>query len=237
MKNSFQSVLWLLLMMVTSLFAAETIDRIVATVNGRAVMESELAEELRFEQFLDAAPPVVVSVAQQRAVLERLVDEILLEQQMDAVKFEHPSGVVLDKKIEEVRQQVAPVAGTDGWSAALQRYGLTEADVAEHIALQLRALHFIDARFRPAIRIDAHAVQNYYREKLLPRMKQAGAQPFPLQQVEPQIREILVQQQIDELLESWMKALRTQAEIRLPVPSSSVGAVQPSAQAQAAEVH
>ncbi len=68
-------------------------------------------------------------------------------------------------------------------------------------------------------------------------MKQAGAHALPLQQVEPRIREILVQQQIDELLESWMKSLRTQAEIRFPVPSSSVGAVQPSAQAQAAEVH
>ncbi len=236
MKNSFQSVWWLLLM-ATSLFGAETIDRMVATVNGRPVMESELAEELRFEQFLDAAPPVVVSVVQQRAVLERLVDEILLEQQMDAMKFEEPSASALTKKLDEIRQQVTAKAGPDGWRAALQRYGLTEGDVAEHIALQLRALHFIDARFRPAIRIDTHAVQNYYREKLLPKMKQAGAKPLPLQQVEPRIREILVQQQIDELLESWMKSLRTQTEIRFPVPSSSVGAVQPSAQAQAAEVH
>jgi len=236
MKNIFQSVLWFLLVG-ASLFAAETIDRIVATVNGRAVMESELGEELRFEQFLSAAPPVVVSVAQQRTVLERLVDEILLEQQMDAAKFDAPSTAELNKKLDELRQQVASTAGSDGWRAALQRYSLTEADVSEHIALQLRALHFIDARFRPAIRIDAHAVQNYYREKLLPKMKQAGAHALPLQQVEPRIREILVQQQIDELLESWMKSLRTQAEIRFPVPSSSVGAVQPSAQAQAAEVH
>jgi hypothetical protein len=236
MKNRFHAAL-LLLVVVTPLFAAETIDRIVATVNGRPVMESELVEELRFEQFLAAAPPVVVSVAQQRAVLERLVDEVLLEQQMDAAKFDEPSAGELNKRMEEVRQQVVSTAGTDGWRTTLLRYGLTEADVTEHIAVQLRTLHFIDARFRRAIRIDAHAVQSYYRERLLPKMKQAGAQPLPLQQAEPRIREILVQQQIDELLESWMKSLRTQAEFRFPVPSSSVGAMQPAAQAQAAEVH
>jgi len=228
-------VVCVLLVFPLFLQSGEIIDRIVAVVNGRPVMESELIEQLRFEQFLDAAPPGVISVAQQRAALDRLVDQLLLAEQMDAVKFEEPSADEVSKKVEEIRRQTVP--NQKEWTVALQRYGLTEGDVAEHVALQLRTLRFVDARFRPAIRVDPHAVEGYYREKLVPKMKQAGAQPLPLQQVEPRIREILVQQQIDDLLESWMKSLRTQAEIRLPVPSSSVGAAQPPDQAQAAEVH
>ena len=43
-----------------------------------------------------------------------------------------------------------------------------------------------------------------------------------MQEVAPRIREILVQQRIDDLLEEWLKTLRTQAEIRVPVPSSAL---------------
>jgi hypothetical protein len=113
---------------------------------------------------------------------------------------------------------------------------LSESDLAEHLALQLRTLQFIDERFRPAVRVEPIAVEIYYRDQLVPKMKQAGADPVPLKQVEPRIREILAQQQMDDLLENWLKTLRTQIEIRLGVPSSAIGSVPPPDQAQAAEV-
>jgi hypothetical protein len=230
--------IWLIcgawMMLVVALFAAETIDRIVATVNGRPVMESELAEQLRFEQFLAAKPMQVVPAAEQRLALERLVDQILLEEQMDAAKFEEPSADELHKRMQELRQQLAPNKGE--WERLLVRYGLSDADVEEHVAQQVRTLRFIDARFRSAIRIDPHAVEIYYREQLLPKMKEAGTDPAPLKEAQARIQEILVQQQMDELLENWLKVLRSQTEIRLPAPSAAAGAVQPAAHAQAAEV-
>ena len=232
MRLCLHLVLWLTL--VTPLFSAETIDRIVATVNGRPVMESELTEQSRFEQFLAGKPVDVVPIAEQRAALERLIDQILLEQQMDSAGFEHPGPDEINKKVQELRQQFAP--GAAAWQQTLARYGLAETDLAEHLATQVRTLHFIDARFRPAIRIDPGAVETYYREQFAPKLKQAGAAPVPMKQVEPRIREILIQQQVDDLLESWLKSLRTQAEIRLPVPSSAAGALPPAAQAHAAEV-
>jgi len=221
------------LMLVAPLFSSETIDRIVATVNGRPVMESELTEQLRFEQFLAGKPAQVVPIAEQRTALERLIDQMLLEQQMDAASFQRPNSDEINKKVQELRQQLAPTAAA--WQEALARYGLSDADIAAHVAMQVRTLHFIDARFRPAIRVDPGAVEAYYREQFVPKIKQAGAQPVPLKQIEPRIREILMQQQIDDLLENWLKSLRTQSEIRLPVPSSAAGAIQPSAQAHAAE--
>jgi len=231
MRLCLQCVMWLVVLV--PLFSSETIDRIVATVNGRPVMESELAEQLRFEQFLAGKPAQVVPIAEQRTALERLIDQMLLEQQMDSVNFEHPDTDEINKRMQELRQQLAPSAGA--WEHALARYGLSNADVSDHVGSQLRTLHFIDARFRPAIRVDPGAVAAYYREQFAPKMKQAGAAPVPMKQVEPRIREILMQQQLDELLENWLKSLRTQSEIRLPVPSSAAGALQPATQAHAAE--
>src|SRR4051812_46967424 len=144
---------------------AETIDRIVATVNGRPVMESELAEQLNVEQFLAAKAPGVVTIAEQRLGLERLLDQLLLQQQMDAVKFQKPTAKDIAGRIQEVRQQLAPNADTDSWRGLLARYGLTEDDLAEHVAIELRTLRFIEARFRPAIRVDPGAVEAYYRDE------------------------------------------------------------------------
>ena len=208
---------------------AETIDRIVATVNGRPVMQSELAEQLRFEQFLAAKPAQMVPASEQRAVLQRLVDQILLEEQMDSVKFIHPSADQVNQRMQGVRHQFARDDGS--WQQLLSRYGLTEADVSEHIALEMRTLHFVDVRFRPAIRVDSHAIETYYREQLLPKMKAAGSDPLPLKQAQAQIQEILVQQQINELLENWLKVLRTQTEIRLPIPSGAAAIMRPAHQA------
>jgi hypothetical protein len=187
------------------------------------------------EQLLAARPPALLTIAEQRLGLERLLDQILLQQQMDAVNFEQPSAEDVGKRVQQVQQQVAPNAGKDAWQRSLANYGLTEADLAEHVAMELRTLRFIDARFRPAIRVDPGTVEAYYRDELVPKMKQAGAAPPALKQVESRIREILVQKQMDDLLESWLKSLRSQIEIRFPAPSSSVEAAQP-AKAQTAEV-
>lgn len=224
-----------LLFAVTLLPSAETIDRIVATVNGRPLMESELAESMLVEQFLGGKPPDLVPVGEQRAALGRLVDQTLLQEQMDAVNFEMPLAEEVNKRMQELRQQIAPNFSGDAWRRSLSSYGLTEADLAAHVASELRTLHFVDARFRPAVRVDRAAVEAYYREQLVPKMKRAGADPLPLKQVEARIVEVLIQQQMDDLLESWLKTLRTQSEIRLPVPSSAAGAIQPEAQPHAAE--
>ena len=166
----------LVLLVVLPLFS-ETIDRIVATVNGRPIMESELAEQLQVEQFLAAKPPAAITVAEQRLGLERLLDQILLQQQMDAVNFEKPTAEDIGKRIQEVRQQIAPNSGREAWKRSLVNYGLTEEDLAEHVGTELRTLRFIDARFRPAVRIDPGAVEAYYRDELVPKMKQAAAAP------------------------------------------------------------
>ncbi len=199
-------------------------------------MESELAEQLQVEQFLAAKPLGVMSIAEQRSGLERLLDQLLLQQQMDAVNFEKPTAADIAKRIQEVRQQIAPSAGNEAWQRSLANHGLTEEDLAEHVAIELRTLRFIDARFRPAIRVDPGAVEAYYRDELVPKVKQTGAAAPALKQVESRIREILAQKQMDDLLESWLKNLRSQTEVRFPAPSSSVEAVQPTKQAQAAEV-
>lgn len=198
--------------------AGETIDRIVALVYGRPVMESDMVQALHLEQLLGNKPPQPVSDEELRAVLGRLVDRLLLTQQMEAAHFQQTGYGEVRIHIAEIRNQ----RSDEDWQIWLKSYDLSESDVADYIAEQLRSARFIDARLRPTARLEPGAVAAYYDDQFVPKMKDRGVQPPPMKDVEPKIREILMQQRMNDLLESWLKTLRTQSEIRFPVPGSAL---------------
>src|SRR4051812_23096069 len=149
MKRRFHLVVLLSLAMLSLARAGETIDRIVAVVNGRPVMESEMVEALRLEQLVANKPPQEVPADELRAVLGRLVDQLLLAQQMDLAHIQQTSQEEVQARIRELRAHVAPSNNDDTWRALLRTYDLSEADLAEQMSQQLRTVRFIDARFRP----------------------------------------------------------------------------------------
>ena len=82
----------------------------------------------------------------------------------------------------------------------------------------------VDARLRPSVQVDSRSVEKYYREKLLPELRQAGAKEVALAEVAPKIREILAQQKINNLLITWLQSLRSESTIRKPQgPASGSG--------------
>jgi hypothetical protein len=194
---------------------AVVIDRIVATVNRHAILESEWEEAVRFECLLNGRPLKEATPAERRQTLERLIDQELMAEQMRAGSFVLATPEEIARRVRELRQ-MAPAWKTDaGWRAALSAYGLTEEDVEERTAVQVNLLRYLDLRFRPEIRIDPRAIENYYREQLLPQLRKAGAPEPPLQQVAPTIEQLLAEQRLNELQSQWVRTLRLQAEIHV----------------------
>ena len=194
--------------------AGEVIERIVATVDHRVILESEWDEAVRFECFIDSRP-LPVPPEERRKTLDRLVDQALILGQMESAAFPRATAEEVARRVAEVRNQ-SPAWKTDGgWRAALDSYGLTEPDVAEHIATQLDVLRYIDQRFRPGIHIDKRSIESYYLDRLLPELKGAGARPAPLREVAAKIQEILLQQRVEEMFTTWLRNLREQIKVQL----------------------
>lgn len=220
MRRLFQLVLcFLALLPATWLSAGEVVDRIVATVNGAAILESEWDEAVRFECLLEQKPLASLTPAALKATLDRLIDQTLIQQQMQASKFSALSPEEALEQARKIHQQARAnflaLSPPVDWLQALQTYGLTEAEFERRAALQVQTLRFIDLRFRPGIRIDNRRVETYYREKLLPELQRNGAAEAPLADVSPKIQELLVQQTMDELLTAWLRDLRAQSEVVL----------------------
>ena len=155
--------------------------------------------------------------------MERVFEQELLRQQMGDT-FPLPTAKEIGDRLQQVRAQLPRAATEDDWRSLLKRYGLTESDLAERIAAQMQITKFVESRLRPRVEIGRAAVRAYYDDKLLPELRQRKVQPEPpLSEVAEQIREILRQQQMNELLVSWLRSLRQQSHIQTnPLPAPAV---------------
>lgn len=213
----------LVLLSATFALSGELLDRVVATVNGRPILQSDLADELRFEAFMSAERLDQLSSADLKSALDRLIDQELINGQARPGDLKPISPAEVDSKIEALKARYSKTDPQPSWSAALARYGLTEDLIRKHVTLELNQLAIVDARLRPSIQIDPQAVRTYYEQKLLPSLP--PGQHVTLQQATPQIHELLVQQKINQQLDSWLDSLRAQAEIHRfdePAPASPV---------------
>jgi len=193
----------------------EVIDRIVATVNRRAILASEWDEAIRFECLLNGRRLQDLTSNDRLATLERLIDQELIAEQMRVSSFVPATPEEIAARVHELRQTVPAWRSDDGWRAALAAYGLTEEDAEERTAIQLNVLRYLDLRFRPEVHIDRRAMENYYRERLLPEMRSAGWSDVPFEQVAPKIEQVLIEQQLNELQDRWVRGLRLQADVQV----------------------
>jgi peptidyl-prolyl cis-trans isomerase SurA len=204
--------------------AGEVIDRIVAIVNGRIILQSDWNDALRYEGLLSARPVSDFSDDDRRAVLDRLIDQELLGEQMKSALIKHASEEEAAAQIAQVRQLYPDAATDDAWKAVLARFGITEKAFVAHVQQQIDLMRLVDAHLRPTVQIDSKSIEAYYRDKFVPQLKQSGAGEVPLEEVSAKIREMLTEEKVSELMVSWLQSLRSESKLSLP------GAPEPTAE-------
>jgi peptidyl-prolyl cis-trans isomerase SurA len=222
MKKSFKILaLFLFLSSLAVLHAGEVIDRIVATVNGHIILQSDWNDALRYEALMSGRTPGQFSQEDRRAVLDRLIDQELLAEQMKSASFQHASEAEATAEIAEARKLYPEAATDEGWRQVLDRFGLTEKAVITHVQQQIDLMRLVDAHLRPTVQIDSKTVEAYYRDKFVPQLKESGGQDVPLADVSAKIRELLTQEKVNELMISWLQTLRSESKVSFPGFSQS----------------
>jgi peptidyl-prolyl cis-trans isomerase SurA len=208
--------------------SAEVIDRIIATVNGRVILQSDWDEALCYEALLTNRTPAQFTDDDRRAVLDRLIDQELLREQMKSADFPHATDAEAAARVAEARKQSPQAASSEAWQVLLANYHLTEKDLLAHVREQVDVMRLVDARLRPAVEIDSKSIEAYYRDQFVPKLKRSGASEVPLAEVSAKIREVLTEQKVSELLVSWLQNLRSEGQVRIPgvTPSANDPGVQ-----------
>jgi peptidyl-prolyl cis-trans isomerase SurA len=192
--------------------ASELLDRIVATVNGHVILLSDVDDELRYEYFVSGRKLEKASADDQKAALDRLIDQQLLREQIRVADTKAAGTEQTDKQLSAIKADVLRDNPGDSWQQVLAKYRLNENIVRTRIAPELQQLQLIDARFRPSIQVSQAEIEQYYKDQLVPKLPPSD--PVSLADVTPKIREILVQNKMDQMLNSWLESLRSQAQIK-----------------------
>ena len=150
----------------TAAAAAETVDRIVAVVNGDIIVLSELRQISRnyldrmSDQFKVAGGDEQLREAERR-ILDQLIDEKLVNQEADrlAITFSE----------REVDMGVKDMQNRNGlndaqFAAALAEEGLTMPKYREQLKSQMKKVRVIDQEIKSRIQVSKEEVDAYYEK-------------------------------------------------------------------------
>jgi hypothetical protein len=123
---------------------AAVVDRVAVVVGKTVITESELMAELKMTAFMNQAP-VDLSPQARREAAERLVDQELIRNEMKVGSYPQPSQKDADEMLRNFRQE--HFANEGEYRAALQKYGIKEEQLKQHLLWQLAVMRFTDLRF------------------------------------------------------------------------------------------
>ena len=202
--------------------APVVIDRVIAVVNNRPILSSDLDDEMRLSVL---EPGTTGDKPDPRSALERLVSRTLIQQQIrrEEEQAAEPSSQQVSDRIQELRRQLpaclrADCASDAGWDRFLAGNGLTQDEVNAYMRLRLETLNFIEDRFQQGIRISQEEIEDNYNKTLLPQYP--AGQPRPtLESVSHRIEEILLQEKVNKLFGAWLDNLRHQGDVEILDPA------------------
>jgi len=178
---------------------AETLDRIAVSMGKDVITESQVIVDLRVAAFLERKP-LDLSGAAKRQSAQRLVDQLLILREAEDSHVTLPAT-------EAAAGLVTPYAAESGYKADLERYGISEGDLAAHLLAGLRALTFTDLRFRPDVQVSTEDVRIYY-DRLV---KQPGPS---FDDSRAQIEKLILEERVIEALDKWLETARTAARVQ-----------------------
>jgi hypothetical protein len=199
------------------------LDHIVAIVNGDLILESDLDEERRMEAF---QPFRAMREYSRERTIERLVDRTLILQQARLQVQPAITNLGIDAEFALLRKDIPACKEYDcetdsGWKKFVEAQGFTLSELREQWRQRMEVLRFIEQRFRTGIRISDADIKTYYETTLLPQYAKEGAVAPKLDTIAPRIQEILLQQEVSDLLDDWLKALRAQGSVQIMQPGQA----------------
>ena len=190
---------------------AEVIDRIAVALDNQIIAESEIALEIRLSAFLNG-DPLDFSPEDRRKAADRLVEQKLIRREIELGHYPEPSKDDVAAMLQQIQTQRFPVS--EDYRRALEKYGVSEADVDAYLLWQLTLLRFIDARFRPAVQVSDEEIRAYFESEQAKNLQAASAGKQPgFEDLRDQIRETLTNQRVDQMLNGWLAAARKRAHI------------------------
>jgi hypothetical protein len=212
-KQLFIAAMFLgLLPLPSRLYAQEVLDRIVARVETDIILLSDVRQLSRYQSFLDGKPQTDADI------LNRLIDQWIVRSEAGVARFPQPSDEDVNRSIERLKRSFS---SPEEFQARQKQSGITDEEIRRFVRAQLYLSNYLDSRFRPSIQIDEKAIEDFYRNRVVPRAESRKQTPPTIENARDFIQEALVQRAINEQADRWLKESRARVRIELLPDESS----------------
>ncbi len=185
--------------------AQEVVDRIVARVENDIILLSDVQELQRYQELVDGKSE------SGSAILDRLIDQWIVRSEANLSQFPQPNESEIDRGVSRVEKSFASPAE---YEDRKKQSGLTDAEVRKIVASQLYLSNYLDSRFRPSAQVDEKAIEDFYQNKVIPTAKERGQTPPTLDASREVIQEALIQSNITDQADRWLKESRDRLHIQ-----------------------
>jgi hypothetical protein len=183
----------------------KVVDRIVARVENDVILLSEVRELEEYQQLVNGKSE------SESAILDRLIDQWIVRSEATLSRFPEPKDTETDREVSRV---VKSFASLEEYEARKKQSGLNDAEVRKIVTAQLYLTTYLDSRFRPSVQIDEKAIADFYQNAVVPRAQARGQEPPTLDASRDFIQEALVQSDINEQADRWLKESRARLHVQ-----------------------
>lgn len=185
------------------------VDQLVATVNNEAITQSDIVWALA----LNAEVANNSSLSENLSImLEQIIDQRLLLSEANRLP-----NLEFDKAeiSQAITQVVKKFPSEEMFYQRLEKVGLTAEVLQQIFRDRLLILKYIDFRFRAFALISELEIQQYYNEKVKPKLSEGKFSPpeKPNDEERKLIEAILVEERVSRQIEQFLETARQQADI------------------------
>lgn len=186
--------------------AQQVLDRVVVRIEGDIILQSEIQHLRGYQVLLDG------KAEDDKQLVNRLIDQWVVRSEAEASRFPHPKEPDVDDALGILQHSFLT---PEEYQARRKQSGLSDMELRIAVASQLYLSRYLESRFRPAVQVDAKAIEEYYISTLVARAKEHGQSPPSLDAARDTIQEVLVQRGINEQADQWLKESRDRLHIEI----------------------
>lgn len=194
-----------LLLLLIAPLRAEIIDRVLATVGGSLVLQSDIAAVSRFG--LITPPPGVDPV---QWTLDRLIERRLMLTEVERYAPPEPDRTLVDKRLQAIDERIGSGEKLD---AITRETGMTVEQLRRHVRDDLRIEAYLQQRFGGFYQPTEDEIVRYYRENAQRFMR--GGTQIPFNDARELVREAVMSERRAASVREWLAGLRRRTEVNI----------------------
>ena len=192
---------------------AHVVDGIVAHIEDDIITLSELRELAAYQQLFDGRSQG------NEELRSELIEQWVVNNEATTARFPLPAQAEVDRELARVENSFPNAA----YQQRLAAVGLTPGTLRRIITRQIYLARYLDYKFRSSIQVDDAAIASYYRDHLIPELQAKGQQAPPLADVSAQVRELLIEQGVNDRTAAWFEETKSRLRIELePMDTLSI---------------